>query len=146
MEKSGTPRLAKWQEDLAKDLLLCGSLKSTTISDIATACQVSTSYFIRSFKAANGYSPYQWQLRERIGMAKRLLCDNKLSIAEISETCGFSDVYQFSRAFPKIVGVTASQWRKAYAMKASPIEIGAVTESLTGADKLGDGDLFQDGS
>ncbi|WP_175832348.1 helix-turn-helix domain-containing protein [Burkholderia cepacia] len=118
----GSLRLAKWQEDLAKDLLLCNATKATSIADIATACQVSTSYFIRAFKSSMGYSPYQWQLRERIGMAKRLLQDNQLSISSIAEACGFSDVYQFSRSFTKIVGITASQWKKYYAAKATRID------------------------
>ena len=105
-------RLASWQEELAKDLLLRNSIRSTSVSDIAKACKVSTSYFIRAFKSSTGYSPYQWQLRERIGMAKRLLQDSQLSIGSIAEACGFSDVYQFSRSFTKIAGINASQWKK----------------------------------
>ncbi|MBY4694818.1 MULTISPECIES: AraC family transcriptional regulator [Burkholderia cepacia complex] len=108
----GSLRLARWQEELAKDLLLRNPIRFTSVSDIAKACKVSTSYFIRAFKSSTGYSPYQWQLRERVGMAKQLLEDSQLSIGSIAEACGFSDVYQFSRSFTKIVGVNASQWKK----------------------------------
>ncbi|WP_196485923.1 helix-turn-helix domain-containing protein [Burkholderia territorii] len=142
--KSGSSRLAKWQEDLAKELLLCGTLKATSISDIATACQVSTSYFIRSFKTATGHSPYQWQLRERIDMAKRLLYDNKLSVATISEACGFSDIHQFSKAFRKVVGITASQWRNAYVLRASNIKTSTLMEELTRERGIGDKKALED--
>ncbi|WP_081066269.1 helix-turn-helix domain-containing protein [Burkholderia cepacia] len=135
--KARAPRLAKWQEELSKELLLCGALKSTSISDIATACHVSTSYFIRAFKATTGHSPYKWQLRERIDMAKRLLYDNELSIAVISEACGFSDLSHFSRVFANIVGTPASQWRKVYATKASKIDAVVASEKLQGENKLG---------
>lgn len=110
----GSIRLAKWQEDLAKDLLLRNATKGTSIANIATACQISTSYFIRAFKSTTGYSPYQWQLRERISVAKRLLQNKHMSITAIAEACGFSNVSQFSRYFTKIAGTTASQWRRAY--------------------------------
>ncbi|WP_230944422.1 helix-turn-helix domain-containing protein [Burkholderia territorii] len=111
-------KLAEWQEDLAKDLLLRNATKGTSISNIAAACQLSTSYFIRAFKSTTGYSPYRWQLRERIGIAKRLLKNKHMSITAIAEACGFSNVSQFSRYFTKIAGTTASQWRRTYPLNA----------------------------
>ena len=44
--------------------------------------------------------------------AKNLLVEDELSVSEISQVCGFLDVYSFSRAFKKWAGMSPSEYRK----------------------------------
>jgi YesN/AraC family two-component response regulator len=47
----------------------------------------------------------------KIKEAKALLRSKKMSITEISELCGFSDVYYFSKTFKQICGMPPSAWK-----------------------------------
>ncbi len=67
-------------------------------------------YFRRLFVSQFGTSPKQYMLDIRIHKAKQLLTDGIHSVTSISEQCGFSSVYHFSRAFKKRVGITPSQY------------------------------------
>lgn len=64
------------------------------------------------FKKQNNFSPYQYIISLRIEHAQQLLLTSDLSITRISELCGFSDVYYFSKAFRKSTGVCPSRFRK----------------------------------
>ena len=48
----------------------------------------------------------------RINRALELIGDPDLSVSEISEKCGFSDPYYFSKVFKKITGLTPTEYRK----------------------------------
>ena len=49
----------------------------------------------------------------RIKRAKNMLISaEELSIKDISELCGYLDIYSFSRSFKKYVGISPSQYRK----------------------------------
>ena len=44
--------------------------------------------------------------------AKKLLVSTQLSIAEISERCGYADYRVFTKVFKKTEGSTPSQYRR----------------------------------
>ena len=46
----------------------------------------------------------------RIKHAIQLLEQNKLSVSELAEKCGYSDPLYFSRVFKKITGVSPSKY------------------------------------
>ena len=48
---------------------------------------------------------------KKIEQAKDLLSAGGISITEISELCGFSDVYYFSKTFKQICGMPPSAWK-----------------------------------
>lgn len=83
-----------------------------SIQDIADKSNISEVYFRRLFKEKYGISPVQYINGNRIKTAKNLLVEDNLSISEISQACGFLDVYSFSRAFKKRVGISPSQYKK----------------------------------
>lgn len=80
---------------------------------LAAECNVSEVYFRRLFKEHLGTSPKQYIIDVRIQVAKQLLGEGQLSIAMISERCGFSNQYHFSRLFKQHTGLTPSEYRKA---------------------------------
>lgn len=83
-----------------------------SIQEIADRSNVSEVYFRRLFTEKYGVCPIQYIASNRIKRAKNLLVEAKLSISEISQVCGYLDVYSFSRAFKKKVGISPSQYKK----------------------------------
>lgn len=79
---------------------------------IARACELTPAYFARAFKASTGLPPHRWMLYRRIEKAKHLIRTTKLNIAEIGNVCGFPDRNHFVRAFFRLVGVSAGEWRR----------------------------------
>lgn len=79
---------------------------------LAQRAKVSEVYFRRLFKEEYGTTPKQYILNLRIENAKKLLSEGISSIAKISESCGFSSVYHFSRAFKLATGYTPSEYSR----------------------------------
>ena len=82
------------------------------ISKLAEKCMVSTRYFAELFSAYFGVSPKEYIIRMQIESAKNLLISSDMPIGEVAESCGFSDVYYFSKIFKKEVGDTPTSFRK----------------------------------
>ncbi len=64
------------------------------------------------FKNNYHTTPNQYIINYKINLAKKLLKAEELSIHDISNLCGFEDVYYFSKTFKKITGQTARDFRK----------------------------------
>ena len=81
-------------------------------ADLARAANVSEVYFRKLFTRRHGVSPRQYILSERLESAKRRLAGSREGIGEIAESCGFSDIFHFCRAFRESVGCTPSEYRR----------------------------------
>jgi AraC family transcriptional regulator len=93
-------------ERRAKDLLMSRIDGDVSIAELAQECGLSRSHFIRAFKASTGRPPYRWLAEQRLRMARELLRDSKLSIADVTQRLGFVNQSHFTRAFAKAYGVT----------------------------------------
>ena len=82
-----------------------------SVADIATAAKLSEPHLRRIFKAHTNTSPINYIIFLRLEKAKNLLVYSNYSIAKISEACGFSDPYYFSRLFKKTVGISPSEYK-----------------------------------
>lgn len=83
-----------------------------TVGALAKACDISEKYFQQLFKDAYHVSPKQYILSLRLERAKHLLASTDNAIGEIAVSCGFSDLFYFSRAFRNKTQMTPSQWRR----------------------------------
>lgn len=79
---------------------------------LAEKAKVSEIYFRKLFKDNFGTTPKQYILNLRIEEAKRLLYEGISSVSAVSEACGFSSVYHFSRAFRQATGFTPSEYER----------------------------------
>ncbi|WP_397453342.1 helix-turn-helix domain-containing protein [Pseudomonas sp. NA-150] len=104
--------LSPWQERMAKDIMTRQMSKGLSIARIASDCSLSRSHFSRAFKKSTGYSPRDWFLQMRIGRAKALLLEGRVSISQISLDCGFADQSHFTRVFTRVAGATPFTWRR----------------------------------
>ncbi len=83
-----------------------------TNSELAAIAKMGLSTFIRRFTLHFGISPQHFVLEQKIRSATLLLIRTELSIAEIAESCGFCDIYHFSRMFRKFRGMPPLTFRK----------------------------------
>lgn len=82
------------------------------IPKLASVCKISTRYFGELFSVFFGVSPKEYIIRMRLEAAKNMLISSDGQISDIAESCGFSDVYYFSKVFKKELDETPSSFRK----------------------------------
>ncbi|CDZ40106.1 Helix-turn-helix-domain containing protein AraC type [Neorhizobium galegae bv. officinalis] len=83
-----------------------------TVAEMAATVGLSESWFANVFKQTTGKTPLQWQLARRIDLAKRLLVESDLAVAEIAAQLGFTDQAHLTKAFRQIAGDTPAAWRR----------------------------------
>ena len=82
-----------------------------TLNLLAQKCMMSVTNFRRIFKTVYGVSPIEYLIKMRLDRAKQLLLHTTLTIGEISQLCGFSEVSYFSRTFKKRYNKTPLEYR-----------------------------------
>jgi len=100
------------QERRAKELLTDNMSGNMPLSALAHECGLSSASFSKAFRKSVGLPPHRWVIAQRIELAKRLLRDDPMSLAEIALTCGFSDQSHFTRFFTATVGASPGFWRR----------------------------------
>lgn len=83
-----------------------------SIDDIIHDIPISKYHFIRLFKRLMGTTPYHYLTSCRINNAKIMLRTTDLSVAEISDRCGFLDTSNFIAQFKKNTNQKPLQYRK----------------------------------
>lgn len=78
---------------------------------LSESLNISEVYMRRLFKNQFGTTPKQYILDIRLQKATQLLTQTNLSVTEIAESCGFSNLYHFSRAFKNRMGDTPLKYR-----------------------------------
>lgn len=84
--------------------------KKWTVADMALLCGYSQSHFSALYQKRYSVSPIEDLLNLRISVAKKMLVFNGLSVGEISEKCGFSSIYYFSKYFKRITGQSPTEY------------------------------------
>ncbi|AXV18334.1 AraC family transcriptional regulator (plasmid) [Neorhizobium sp. SOG26] len=88
----------------------CG--QRVSVAEMAAAVGLSESWFSCVFKQTVGKTPLQWQLGKRIELAKTMLRETDLSLAEIANQLRFSDQAHLTKVFRKTAGETPAAWRR----------------------------------
>ena len=88
-----------------------------SVSEIADMCNVSEVYFRKLFKKYSGMSPSQYRTEAKIYKAKEYLTKEELSVADISDRLGFSEVSYFIKVFKNSVGMTPTRYRTLHGAK-----------------------------
>ncbi len=108
--------LAPWQERRAKDMLTADLSGDISLSELASACRLSPSYFSQSFKRSFGCPPHKWLLKQRVERAKHLMLTTEQSLCEIAIDTGFADQSHLTRTFTQQMGTSPGAWRRARAV------------------------------
>lgn len=72
----------------------------------------STQTLINRFKSQIGKTPFEYINELRVKRAKDLLINTDFSIGQISELCGYENVYYFSNVFKKAIGISPLKFRR----------------------------------
>lgn len=83
-----------------------------TLEDYAALCNMSKYHFLRVFSEIVGCPPLEYRNQLRLSLAKDLLRETRLTIAEIAQEVGFSSAAYFSDTFKRKIGQCPRQWRK----------------------------------
>ena len=75
-----------------------------SVEDIANKLNLSTYYFVRSFKKHFGVTPHRFILSLRVEKAKQMILKTNENFSLIAQMCGFSDQSHMIRVFKKILG------------------------------------------
>lgn len=75
------------------------------------AAGVTPRHFGALFRGSFDVTPNRYIVMCRVEWAKALLSAKGLSVSDVAERCGFSDVYYFSKVFKQICGVPPSKWK-----------------------------------
>ena len=84
-----------------------------TLSDIARNLHCSIVTVTENFRTEFNLTVMEYVMQKRMQKAERLLGNRELSIRDISEACGFSNVACFSRNFKNKYGTSPRDWRRA---------------------------------
>ena len=92
---------------------LCASLSEPLeLSTIADAVGLPYETWRRRFRDAVGVAPGRYRMQHRLDMARQLLRQTSLSVADIAANLGFTDEAHLARHFRRYVGMTAGQYRR----------------------------------
>ena len=88
--------------------------KGISLGDISAYVGINTSYLIRMFKAELAVTPLQYLTALRMERAKELLADPQLTVKQVSEQLGYSDIRSFVRFFKKAEGCTPNEYKEKF--------------------------------
>ena len=81
---------------------------------LADRCGISEAYLKKLFIKKFGMSPIKYIIRLKINHACDLLRSKQYSITQVSELCGYENVYYFSHQFKEYVGTSPSVFVERY--------------------------------
>ena len=95
----------------SRDFLQANPVVDVSLRELASLSGLSPYYFVRAFRSQYGLPPHEFQLQQRIQLARRLLASG-MSIAEVAAEAGFADQSHFTRKFKTLVGATPGQYQR----------------------------------
>jgi len=84
-----------------------------TLAELATRLGVSDRHLRRIFQAAHGVTPVQYLQTRRLLMAKQLLTDTRMPVAQVALASGFGSLRRFNAAFAENYRMSPSRLRGA---------------------------------
>ena len=83
-----------------------------TVASLAKEAALSRSAFFERFSRAVGVAPMSYLLAWRMALARRLLRDESLGVADVAERVGYSSASTFSVAFTRHVGQPPARYAR----------------------------------
>ena len=87
-----------------------------TLEQIAAISNLTATSFCRYFKLMTNKTYYDFLTEIRISHACHFLIEDKITIDQIADKCGFYNISNFYRQFKKMIGVTPLTYKREYLM------------------------------
>lgn len=97
--------------------------KKISLEEIAGIANISPNCFCRYFKSQARKTYSQFLMEIKIGVACKLLIENKQSISNICYESGFNNCSNFNRYFKIITGKSPLQYKKTFAKEYGEVEV-----------------------
>ncbi|ANE48816.1 AraC family transcriptional regulator [Paenibacillus swuensis] len=107
---SGTQAVQMPKLVLIKNFLTEHYHRDIQIKELEQVSGLSKNYILSLFRKYVGMSPIQYLTWIRINKAKELALQSNLSISEIAQAVGYSDVHTFGRMYKKKTGQSLTQF------------------------------------
>jgi len=98
---------------MVKEYIAANLSNEITLCDLAAIAGVSNAHFCRAFRRSVGLPSHRYILRQRVELAKRMLVETEMPIAEIALGAGFGDQSHLTKHFRCFVGTTPWRFRSA---------------------------------
>ncbi|AHI82479.1 transcriptional regulator FtrA [Burkholderia thailandensis] len=86
-----------------------------TLAALAARAAMSPRTLQRQFRDATGLGPYEWLIRERVGLAKEMIeRDPALPIARVAALAGFGSEESMRRHFRRIAATSPAAYRRSF--------------------------------
>lgn len=96
----------------AADYMLSAYGEPLTLDDVAAAARLSKFHLLRLFKRRYGMTPHEFLTRKRLGVARRLLDETELTIAEVADQAGFGSRSALFRHLRGVYGAGGRDLRR----------------------------------
>ena len=113
-------RLIIWMRD--------NCTSAMTVEELASQVAMSPRNFYRHFRSVTGHTPYNWLLRERIGVAMELIEGGGQTLERIADASGFPSPDALRTQFQRVVGVSPSDYKRMFACRDANPEPTAASE------------------
>lgn len=97
---------------MAKDYVKTNINRCVTRSEVAEYLHLNEEYFSRLFKKYTGYTFKDYEMMERIEIAKYMLEKSRFSVSIIASKVGYDNFSHFSKVFKKYTDQTPQEYRK----------------------------------
>lgn len=104
---AGRPRMQEIAARLRSD-----PANAQSVAALARDLGMTADHFTRVFRAAIGATPRAVLTAARLDLARHLLRDSTLSVAQVAASCGFADPAFFGRHFSVHAGCSPGTWRR----------------------------------
>jgi AraC-like DNA-binding protein len=87
-------------------------LRVHSLAEVAAGCHVDSAYLCRLFKRFRRQTPFEYLQNLKMNQAVERLQNGHCSVKQTAQELGFSDPYNFSRAFKRIFGIAPGHMLK----------------------------------
>ncbi|UXI03336.1 AraC family transcriptional regulator [Photobacterium sp. TY1-4] len=108
----GERTLQRLNMDIIDQYILQHLTRKISVTQLAGLVFLGESQFHHLFKEQTGVTPHQYVLKKRLEMAKQLIEETPLSMAQVAQTSGFASQSSFTQAFTRLYGVPPARYRK----------------------------------
>lgn len=108
---SGTPLLHRQVALRAAATIRISPGEAPAVVELAEEAGYSPDHFTRVFVEVMGVTPTAFIVQQRIARAAQLLRETAMSVSQVADALGYSDVYFFSRQFKQKTGMSPTGYR-----------------------------------